>query len=336
MARTQVCITIDTEFSINGAFADPAHRSPLGEENVTCPVGGREQGLGFLLDTFAEYGVAATFFVEALQSLYFGDAPMGRVVEQLLRADQDVQLHLHPCWRSFRDGDWRAMPPGSRPDDDCDGMNAAELRDAIADGLDALARIGVPSVVAMRTGNLRADRGVYRAMADCGIPVASNIGMALVRPADPALRLRGGRRRIEGVLEAPVLTYTHFALGPLRYDRLLTTTATSARETEALLRRAHAAGVPTVVLLTHPFEFIKGDRLHPERLAANRINQRRLRGVCAFVADHPHMFEAVSFADAAPGWLAQPDVPAPDLRAPVLPVFARMAENKVNDLVMSL
>ena len=48
------------------------------------------------------------------------------------------------------------------------------------------------------------------------------------------------------------------------------------------------------------------------------------------------MFEAVSFADAAPGWLARPDVPAPDLSAPMLPVFARMAENKANDLVMAL
>ena len=48
--RTEVCITIDTEFSIGGAFADPVRRRPIGEENVTCPADGHENGLGFLLD----------------------------------------------------------------------------------------------------------------------------------------------------------------------------------------------------------------------------------------------------------------------------------------------
>lgn len=334
--RTQICITIDTEFSIAGAFADP-RRSPLGDDNVACTVGGREQGLGFLLETFAEHGIPATFFVETLQSAYFGDAPMGRTVERLLVAGQDVQLHVHPCWRTFRDPDWRAgVPMAAAPNDDCDGMDPSELRDAIGEASAALGRMGAGPIVAMRTGNLRADRGVYRAMADCGIPVASNVGVALNRPADRALHLSGGRHRVEGVLEVPVLTYAQLRLGARRVDRLLTTTATSAAETEALLWSAHRAGVPTIVLLTHPFEFVKGDRLDPARQRINRINQRRLRRMCAFVAANAHAFEAVSFAGAAPGWLAQPDVPAPDLDAPLLPVLARMVANRANDLVPAL
>jgi len=36
----------------------------------------RKHGLGFLLETFSEFGVQATFFVEALQTAYFGDEPM--------------------------------------------------------------------------------------------------------------------------------------------------------------------------------------------------------------------------------------------------------------------
>lgn len=334
--RTQICITIDTEFSIAGTFADP-DRQPLGEENVTCPVGGREQGLGFLLETFADHGVPATFFVETQQTAWFGDAPMGRMVERLLRAGQDVQLHIHPCWRTFARADWRAsLPAAGAPDDNCDGMDPSELRDAIGEGKRALERMGASDLVAMRTGNLRADRGVYRAQAECGLPVASNIGVALNRPADPDLQLSGGRHRIEGVLEVPVLTYAQFELGGRRVDRLLTTTATSARETEALLWRAHRAGVPTVVLLTHPFEFVKGDRLDPARSRVNRINQDRLRRMCAFIADNGHAFEAASFGGAAAGWLAAPDVPAPDLRAPLLPVIARVVENKANDLVPAL
>lgn len=327
--RTQVCITIDTEFSIAGAFADPYGRQPLGAENVTCPVDGEEQGLGFLLDTFSRYGIAATFFVEALQSAFFGDAPMGGLVERMLKAGQDVQLHVHPCWRTFRNRDWqRQQDPGQPPNDNCDGMPSAELEALIGEGLASLRRMGAPECVAMRTGNLRADKGVYRAMRACGLRVASNVGIALNRPGEPDLHLAGGRHWIEGVLEVPVLTYRQ-----LGRDRLLTTTATSFAETQALLWAAHAAGVPTVVLLTHPFEFVKGDRLDQARQRTNRVNQSRLRRMCAFIAAHPAQFEAVSFGGAAPGWLASAPAPSPELKAPLLPVLARMAENRANDLI---
>ena len=128
-------------------------------------------------------------------------------------------------------------------------------------------------------------------------------------------------------------TYTQFALGARRFDRLLTTTATSFLETRSLLWQARAAGVPTVVLLTHPFEFVKGDRLDPSARRVNRVNQRRLQRMCEFLASHPAEFEAVSFAGAAPGWLNGGPAPAPALKAPLLPVLARIAENKANDLI---
>ncbi len=334
--RTEVCITIDTEFSIGGAFADPAGRRPIGEENVTCPADGRENGLGFLLDTFAEHGISATFFTETLQSAYFGDAPMGRMVERILRAGQDVQLHLHPCWLTFRDPDWQARSPLDPPDDNCDGRTVAEMQDLIEAGAAGLRSVGAPAAIALRTGNLRADRAIYQAMAACGLPVASNIGLGVFRPAEAALGLVGGRHRIEGVLEVPVLTYTQLSVGSRRLPRLLTTTASSWAETEALLWQARQAEVPTVVLLTHPFEFIKGDRLDPARQRANRINKRRMQRMCAFIAEHPADFTSVSFAQAAPAWLAAGDVPAPALSAPLLPVLARMVGNKANDLVMAL
>ncbi len=331
--RTQLCITIDTEFSIGGAFADPERRRPIGEANVTCPVDGREQGLGFLLDTFAATGVRATFFVEALQTAWFGDDPMGRVVERVVDAEQDVQLHLHPCWTAFRAADWRARLAGGDPDDRCDGRDPAELQRLIEDGAAALQRMGAPRPIALRTGNLRADRTVYRAMRVAGLTVASNIGLGLNRPADPALRLRGGRRRIEGVLEAPVLTY---AQGLGGRDRLLTTTSTSWRETEHLLWAARAAKVETLVLLTHPVEFIKGDRLDPARQRTNRVNQRRLERLCAFLAAHRDEFDAPSFAEAAPGWLAAAEAAEPQLATPLWPAVGRAVENRANDLIPAL
>jgi hypothetical protein len=72
----EVCITIDTEFSIGGNFDDPA-LTPVAEPMVLGSVGGKEQGLGFLLDSFAEFGVRATFFVETLQTAFLATSRWG-------------------------------------------------------------------------------------------------------------------------------------------------------------------------------------------------------------------------------------------------------------------
>jgi len=95
--RTEVCLTIDTEFSIAGAFADPVNRRPVGEARVYCPAQGEDCGLPFILRTLARFAVPATFFVETLNTAYFGDAPMRRIAETIVAAGQDAQLHLHPC-----------------------------------------------------------------------------------------------------------------------------------------------------------------------------------------------------------------------------------------------
>jgi hypothetical protein len=91
----EVCITIDTEFSIGGNFEDPA-LAPVTEPIVLGSVGGREQGLGFLLDSLGEFGIRATFFVETLQTAYFGDEPMGGIARRIAAAGHDVQLHSPP------------------------------------------------------------------------------------------------------------------------------------------------------------------------------------------------------------------------------------------------
>jgi hypothetical protein len=334
--QTEICITIDTEFSIGGAFQDPTRRSPIGPARVLCEADGRENGLGFLLDTFGEHGIAATFFVEALQGAYFGDAPMGGIIERILAAGQDVQLHLHPCWRYFHDPDWRNSLARMAPNDDCDGRTAAEMQDIIAEGIASLRRMGAPPPVALRTGNLRADSAVYAAMAACGLRVASNIGAAVFLPREPELQLLGGRHWIGGVLEVPVLTYVQLPRWTGRPDRLLTITATSWQETESLLWRARKQSVETIVLLTHPFEFIKHSPGNPDDTHSNRINQRRLERLCGFIATHPGDFTSRSFVQAAPRWLAAGAMDQPRLQAPLGAVLSRMCENKINDTFMAI
>ena len=71
----EVCITVDTEFSIGGNFGNP-ELAPIAKPIVLGTVAGQEHGLGFMLDCLAEFDIRATFFVETLQTAYFGDEPM--------------------------------------------------------------------------------------------------------------------------------------------------------------------------------------------------------------------------------------------------------------------
>jgi hypothetical protein len=187
-----VCITIDIEFDIAGAFRWPDRNLPLGEPHVYCGAGGRENGLGFLLDTFRRYDIRATFFTEVAQVCYFGDAPMGRVVERIRAAGHDVQLHIHPGWFYFRHPDWRTRLASDRPNDRCDGRALPELVEMVEHGLAVFARWGMPRPIAFRSGNLRSDLMLYRALCQCGIPISSSIGLALSPPAEPELQLAGG------------------------------------------------------------------------------------------------------------------------------------------------
>src|SRR6185369_1202892 len=109
-------------------------------------------------------------------------------------------------------------------------------------------------------------------------------------PNDPDLQLFGGRAWVEGVLELPVLTYRQLAFGTWQSYRLLTITASSWTETRILLERARQLGISPVVILTHPFEFVKGDRPGKGRTLPNPINQNRLRALCRYLAEHTDQF----------------------------------------------
>lgn len=331
---TEICVTVDTEFSIGGAFADPERCHPVGEDRVHCPVGGEDHGLGFILRTLKIYEQQATFFVETANIAYFGDRPMGRVVDTLLDNGQDVQLHLHPCWQVFADEAWRDQVRHGAPNDHCARLPVDRLSVLITEGIDAFARWGAPKPMAMRTGNLSAGRTVYRAMRDAGLPLSSNIAAGYAPPSENSLMLMGGLSRIEDVVEAPVLSYAEFRFGRRSKMRMLAITAASWRETRALLMAARQRGLSPIVILAHPFEFIKSPGRSGDR--PNFVNQRRLERLCSFVAENPDDFIMTTFGGRGGAWLERDMQPAPVLRAPLDAVLGRMITNAINDRVSFL
>jgi peptidoglycan/xylan/chitin deacetylase (PgdA/CDA1 family) len=323
----EVCITIDTEFSIGGNFEDPA-LTPVAEPMVLGSVGGKEQGLGFLLDSFAEFGVRATFFVETLQTAYFGDEPMGGIARRIATAGHDVQLHLHPRWLHYE----RTEGPKPAPNDSCAGRTDAELRHFFEFGLSVFSRWGVPAPVAVRTGNFQVDGSVFRVAAEAGLRLSSSIAVPIYRPPDDGFMLLGGKRRVGRILEFPVFCYSYRIGGGSRL-RPLCITACSAAEIISVLRQAHAHQLSPVVILTHPQKYIKKTDFRYASLRRNRANQGRLRAVLKFLNQHEDEFittpvSSISDDGADSGAIGCPVVSVSRGRA-----IARMVENGINDRI---
>lgn len=331
-APTEILLTIDVEFHIAGAVTYPGRYAPLADAPVHGRIDGRSHGLGFILETLGRHGLPATFFVEALNTRYFGDGPMAAICRQIAAAGHDIQLHLHPVWTIF-DGGART---GAVANDACAGRSHADMLDLLRQGLGSFARWGLAPPVALRTGGLSADRTVYGAMAEAGLDIASNINVAIRPPADPSLHLLSGRHRIGGVLEVPVTSFSDWRLPGQVHFRPLQISACSGTELRAALWAARRAGVETVVLLTHSFEFFKRDGFRFTRLRPNRVNQARLEGLCRFVAAHPRDFVALDFARAARSWRARAEDPSRRLDGAPRHALLRMATNALNDRVWAL
>jgi len=290
----RVCITIDTEFSIAGAFADPTRR-PVGAPMVLCTADGRSQGLGFLLDCFRRHGVQATFFVETAQRHYFGDDPMRGLARQIADAGHEVQLHLHPCWAVFQHQDWALRVRRQPRQDDLAGRGIASTLALLRHGQATFADWGLPAPQVFRAGNLQYDDKLFHAVAMAGIPFSSNIGLGVYNGGLPQYQLYAGRHQRHGVLECPVLTYRDRGA----HLKSVAVSSTSFAEMRRLLEQAHAAAVDMVVLLTHPFEYVQSDGETFRRLRRHALNQSRMERLCAYIAAHPQRFQACGMAVAA-------------------------------------
>lgn len=296
--RTRVCITIDTEFSIAGAFSDQA-KQPVAEQMVLCQAEGGSQGLGFMLDTFRRYDVQATFFVETVQRYYFKHDPMRDIARQIHAQGHEVQLHTHPCWTLFQHADWWNVARGQKDRDNIGKRSVDEAVKLINQGIDTFKEWGLPRPQVFRSGNLHHSDNLYRALALTGIPYSSNVGVAIYDSGDPQYKLYSGQHERHGVKEFPVLSFSDWKLGAKQNVKSLTIAGSSFAETRHLLEKAHAEGIPLVVVLTHPFEFVQSRDVAFQQTRRNRMTQARLTKLCRFLQQNSDRFDATGMAVAA-------------------------------------
>ena len=325
--RTQVCITVDVEFSISGAFADPIGRQPAGPVSATCPVDDASSGLDFILNTLERHGLRGVFFVEVLNTCYFGDPPMETIARYIRDRGHDVQMHLHPCWIMFSQPDWRTLVESGAPTDSLAGMDEKRLEELLTAGLAVFTRWRLPRPCAFRAGNLQVDAKIYPILKRLGIPLSSNIGLGAYRPEDPGLHLAGGRHWIDGVLELPVASHRYFNFGSYERWKTFTVIGTGADEAAEILRAAAKSNASPVTVLTHPSEFVKKTAADYDSLRVNVLSRNRLQKLCEFLSNHQDEFEVTTFSKSLPAWTTHEGTINPSWRITPLAIAKRLIEN---------
>lgn len=292
-----VCLTIDVECSIGGAFAN-RHLIPQIDAPVWCRINGKSHGLGFILDTLARHRLIATFFVETNHVHHFGLAPMQVAIDQIVAGGHAIELHAHPCWSVFQYPDWRDRCSSPQLDNFA-AITQANAVEVIQAGIAAFEHWNLPRPTVFRSGNLEHEAHLYDALAHCEIPYSSSIGLGICSSGKSQYRLFSGQHRLRHTTEIPITSFEDWAIVGKRRLKSLTIAGTTFSETVSLLFSAERQAVSTIVLLTHPFEFVHKKDVRYSNLRPNQTNQLRFKKLCAFLDEHRSTFPAVTVARAA-------------------------------------
>jgi hypothetical protein len=278
---TQVLLTVDTELT----WAPYARRASW-QENLAVSFDPAGVGVPWQLEQLRRHGLKACFFVDPMPALVYGIEPVRRMIEPILAAGQEVQLHVHPVWQSVAEG----VVEGKDFELTC--FDAEDQLDLIETGRDLLVEAGAPAPVAFRAGGYAADVGTLAALLELGIAYDSSHNGSH-HPDPSALPLEPdliGPADLGGLVEVPVTQIVE-ARGRLRHLQLC---AVSGEEMEAAFRHALSARHPVVTLVSHSFELASRDGRR-----ANRTLCRRFERLCEFLAANREQLPTAHFATLA-------------------------------------
>ena len=278
---TAVFLTIDTELMWRHHVAG----LPLAEQAARSlePAG---VGIAHQLATLARHGLKATFFVDPMPTMVFGLGAIRPVVEAILAAGQEVQLHLHPNWTGARADDAGARYARFNLIE----YSPDEQRALVIGARDLLRACGAPDPCAFRAGSYAANDDTLTALAELGFaydsshngaeaPWPSAIGLP-PRQIAPIAR--------NGVVEVPV-TVIEDAPGSLRHFQIC---ALSRGEMRAALDHAAAERHAAVTIVGHSFELANRAGTRP-----NRVHAARFEALCAMLADARNMLTTTQFRE---------------------------------------
>lgn len=275
--ETRVLLTIDTEL-IRRPGSDLTRWEPAFERSYEAA----GVGVRYQLRVLAQYALKACFFVDPMPACVYGIDPIRRMVDPILEAGQEVQLHLHPLWAGARDGDMDGARELAR-------YSRHEQRDLIARARDLLIEAGVPEPVAFRAGNYSANDDTLSVLAELGFRFDSSHNghqhpwpSAISLPRDHIAPIAH-----QGVVELPVTL-----IAESRGSRHLQICAVSLGELKAAIEHGGASGQPVVNIVTHSFELANRAGTAP-----NKVHVKRFEDLCAYLSSERRRFPTAFFTD---------------------------------------
>ena len=289
---TPVFLTVDTEFAWRHHAAG-LDMAAMYDRSIE-PAG---VGIGYHLEMLRRHGLTACFFVDPMPAALFGVAPIARMVDAILAAGQEVQLHLHANWTGARKDDRGAAHARFEMFE----YDAEEQVALIERATEMLMAAGAPRPIAFRAGSYAADDATLAALDRLGFAYDSSHNGAeaprISRIGLPPERIAPVRR---GVTEVPVTTIEDTA-GRLRTFQLCALSSGEARAAlDHAIREDHAA----VTIVSHGFELANRAGTH-----ANAVHVRRFVNLCRALDTRRDALPTVHFRDRPALRLDQDDRP---------------------------
>ncbi len=282
----KVLLTFDVEVWCNGwgaldkSFPASFQRYIYGQSRYG------DYALPKTLEMLNRHGLHGVFFVEPLFAARFGRSYLETVVQIILAAGHDVQLHLHPEWTD-------EITPALVPDNHGKRQHLSyytldEQAALIAHGKKMLLDAGVRAVTAFRAGSFAVNRDTYTALKRNGLYIDSSLNyFYAVSGAD--LRADHDLRqpdRIAGVCSYPITVFRdgYYRVRPAQVS------GCSFTELRGALLDAKGKGQQYFVLVSHNFEMLKPGSVLPDRIVVQRFEQ-----LCAFLAAQRDTMPTVNF-----------------------------------------
>jgi len=295
-----VYLTIDTECSMGGAWNSPGVEPVTPDRAILGRAGVHRYGTPLIMDILEAHGLRGVFFAEMFASAVVGDGPLAEAYREIRARGHDVQLHLHPVFHYYAGLERGRIGPAQVPFpiDDIGTQPLDAQLDLIEEGISIFERLLGGRPMAFRAGNYAASDATLAALDKLGMRYDSSFNAA----HHGTSCLISGPRSINSPWEVGSLwemPVTVFATGAGRFRRMkpLEISAVSFLEIRKVLEQAERLAMGTVTMILHSFSLFKAADAQLSRLRPDRLVIRRLRRLCAFLAEQRGRFRVRTFAE---------------------------------------
>lgn len=274
--KIRVYFTIDTETSLGGAWRNPAFKPLPVELTIFGKRGSRNYGIPLIMDILDQHGFRGTFFTEVFCSYVLGEDPVAGVCRYIQDRGHDLQLHLHPIYKFYRDAQ-AGLPP--RQIDLFFQLSPDEQHQLLGEGVELFRRFSGKAPRAFRAGCYGASEATLTALRTLGVEIDSSYNLSyLDRTCGFQTRPLNAPAQMEGVCEFPV---TNFRVAGAAGYKPLEISAVSVAEIVSTIRGVRETGCRDVVLMLHSFSLLKNLGVRFENCRPDGIVIQRLRKLCA-------------------------------------------------------